>query len=76
MKKMIWGIIGGGVVLLIGAFLMGRYVFPESGEAPLPNPEVATVGKNAEMEVDKNIIWIRLIIIWGGEMWSIVIYGC
>ena len=55
MKKMIWGIIGGGVVLLIGAFLMGRYVFPESGEAPLPNPEVATVGKNAEMEVDKNI---------------------
>ena len=54
MKKYIWGSIVGAVILMIGAFLLGRYVFPENGLASLPAPELAE-GQRGELGIDKNV---------------------
>ena len=53
MKKIIWWMIGGAVVLIIGAFLVGRYAFPEV-LASLPAPELSE-GERGELGIDKNI---------------------
>lgn len=54
MKKFMWGIIAGVVVLVIGAFLLGRYAWPADGLASLPTPEVSA-GQRGELGIDKNI---------------------
>ncbi|MBR0488431.1 hypothetical protein IJJ39_02025 [Candidatus Saccharibacteria bacterium] len=54
MKKMIWGLVSGGIVLIIGAFLLGRFVFPDTGLESLPKPELAE-GQRGELGIDKNV---------------------
>lgn len=57
MKKYIWGGVIGGVLLVIGAFLLGRYAFPNLVAAELselPAPELAD-GQRGELGIDKNI---------------------
>ena len=54
MKKYLWGVILGGIVLIVGAFLLGRFVFPDNGLAALPEPELAE-GQRGELGIDKNI---------------------
>lgn len=55
MKKYIWGAIIGGVLLVVGAFLMGRFVWPnERGLLELPAPELSE-GQRGELGIDKNI---------------------
>lgn len=54
MKKYIWSSIVGAVIMIIGAFLLGRYIFPENGLASLPVPELAE-GQRGELGIDKNI---------------------
>ena len=39
MKRFIWGIVTGVALLVMGAFLLGRFAFPNTGLAPLPKPE-------------------------------------
>ncbi len=53
MKKIIWGLACGSVVLIIGAFLLGRYAFPELLSS-LPAPELSE-GERGELGIDKNI---------------------
>ena len=54
MKKYIWCGIIGAVILIVGAFLLGRYVLPEGGLAELPAPELAE-GQRGELGIDKNV---------------------
>ncbi len=54
MKKLIWGIVVGLVVLMTGAFLVGRYAFPNEALPELPVPELAG-GQRGELGIDKNI---------------------
>ena len=54
MKKMIWGMISVAAVLTIGAFLLGRFAFPDNGLRSLPKPEVSE-GQRGELGIDKNI---------------------
>lgn len=54
MKKYVWGMLVGVVVLVVGAFLLGRYVWPDNGLASLPKPEVAE-GQRGELGIDKNV---------------------
>ena len=54
MKKYIWCGIIGAVILIVGAFLLGRYAFPEGGLANLPVPELAE-GQRGELGIDKNV---------------------
>ncbi len=54
MKKYIWLIVSGAIVLIIGAFLLGRYALPNTGLASLPKPEVSS-GQRGELGIDKNI---------------------
>ena len=54
MKKYIWSGIIGGLVLIVGAFLLGRFAFPNNGLASLPVPEVAE-GQRGELGIDKNV---------------------
>lgn len=54
MKKVIWGIVAGSVVLVIGAFLLGRYALPNNALSALPKPELAE-GQRGELGIDKNI---------------------
>ena len=54
MKKWIWGLVVGGVLLVVGAFLLGRYALPDRSLVGLPAPEVAE-GQRGELGVDKNI---------------------
>ena len=54
MKKYIWSGIIGGLILVIGAFLLGRFVFPSDGLKSLPAPEVAE-GQRGELGIDKNV---------------------
>ena len=54
MKKYIWSGIVGGVILVVGAFLLGRFAFPSNGMAGLPEPELAE-GQRGELGIDKNV---------------------
>ncbi|MBR3172362.1 hypothetical protein IKF21_00340 [Candidatus Saccharibacteria bacterium] len=53
MKKYIWGIITLAVILTIGAFLLGRFAFPNT-LASLPTPELSG-GQRGELGIDKNV---------------------
>ena len=53
MKRWLWGISVGAVVLIIGAFLLGKFAFPQK-EAILPAPEVSE-GQRGELGIDKNV---------------------
>ena len=53
MKKYIWSSVVGGVVLIVVAFLLGRYAFPNTLTI-LPAPEVAE-GQRGDLGIDKNI---------------------
>lgn len=54
MKKMIWWIVSVAAIFVAGAFLLGRYVFPETGLLALPEPELAE-GQRGELGIDKNV---------------------
>ena len=54
MKKYIWCGVIGAVVLIIAAFLLGRFVFPNSVLPTLPKPELAE-GERGNLGIDKNI---------------------
>ena len=54
MKKAIWVIVCSAVILTIGAFLLGRYVLPNTELAALPAPELSE-GQRGELGIDKNI---------------------
>ena len=54
MKKLIWILGIGGVILMVGAFLLGRYAFPNDGLKELPKPEFAE-GQRGELGIDKNV---------------------
>ncbi len=53
MKKFVWGMMIGAVVLAIGAFLLGRFALPDNLPS-LPAPELAE-GQRGELGIDKNI---------------------
>ena len=53
MKKLIWGLSIGAVVLIVGAFLLGRYAFPDVLPG-LPAPELEE-GQRGELGIDKNV---------------------
>lgn len=53
MKKKVWWIVITTVVLVIGAFLLGRFAFP-NGPKYLPAPELAE-GQRGELGIDKNV---------------------
>lgn len=54
MKKVVWSLIVGAVVLVIGAFLIGRYAFSSTELASLPKPELSE-GQRGQLGIDKNI---------------------
>ena len=54
MKKMCWGLLTGAVVLIVAAFLLGRFVWPYDGLSALPAPEVSE-GQRGELGIDKNV---------------------
>jgi len=54
MKKWILGISIGAVVLVIGAFLLGRFAFPNTGLMELPEPELSE-GQRGQLGIDKNV---------------------
>ena len=54
MKKSIWMVISGGAVLVVAAFLLGKFVFPSTGLPGLPKPELSE-GQRGELGIDKNI---------------------
>lgn len=54
MKRFIWGIVTGVALLVMGAFLLGRFAFPNTGLASLPKPEKSE-GQRGELGIDKNI---------------------
>ena len=53
MKKYIWSGVIGGLILIVGAFLLGRFAFPNT-TISLPAPELAE-GQRGELGIDKNI---------------------
>ncbi|MBR3236105.1 hypothetical protein IKF92_00260 [Candidatus Saccharibacteria bacterium] len=53
MKKLFWWMFVSALVLIIGAFLLGRFVFPNTLK-DLPAPELAE-GERGQLGVDKNI---------------------
>ena len=53
MKKLLWGLSIGAVILIIGAFLLGRFAFPNTLK-DLPVPELSE-GQRGELGIDKNI---------------------
>lgn len=55
MKKYIWMLATCGVLMIVAAFLIGRFVFPNEASAPaLPAPELSE-GQRGELGIDKNI---------------------
>ena len=54
MKKFIWGTMILAVILVVGAFLLGRFAFPNNGLTVLPLPELAE-GERGKLGIDKNI---------------------
>lgn len=53
MKKLLWGLSIGAVILIIGAFLLGRFAFPNTLK-DLPVPELSE-GQRGELGIDKNV---------------------
>ena len=53
MKKYIWSGVIGGLILVVGAFLLGRFAFPNT-LVSLPTPELAE-GQRGELGIDKNV---------------------
>ena len=53
MKKLLWGLGIGSVILIVAAFLLGRYAFPNT-LASLPTPELSE-GQRGELGIDKNV---------------------
>ena len=53
MKKLLWGLGIGSLILVIAAFLLGRYAFPNTLRQ-LPVPEVSE-GQRGELGIDKNV---------------------
>ena len=53
MKKYVWWSTAIAVILVIGAFLLGKFAFPNR-MASLPKPEV-TEGQRGELGIDKNV---------------------
>ena len=54
MKKYIWSACAGALILVVGAFLLGRFVFPSEKLASLPTPELSE-GQRGELGIDRNI---------------------
>ena len=54
MKKYIWGISIGAAVLIVGAFILGRFAFPNLALSSLPKPELSE-GERGQLGIDKNI---------------------
>ena len=54
MKKMIWGVVAGVIILAVGVFMLGRYAFPNMSLVSLPKPELAE-GERGQLGIDKNI---------------------
>ena len=54
MKKVVWSLIVSGILLIVGAFILGRYALPNTALSELPKPEV-TSGQRGELGIDKNI---------------------
>lgn len=54
MKKYIWTAAIGGAILLVLAFLLGRYALPNTALPDLPAPEISE-GQRGELGIDKNI---------------------
>lgn len=53
MKKLLWGLGIGSLVLVVLAFLLGRYAFPNT-LVSLPAPELSE-GQRGELGIDKNV---------------------
>ena len=53
MKKLLWGLGIGSLVLIVAAFLLGRYTFPNT-LVGLPTPELSE-GQRGELGIDKNV---------------------
>lgn len=54
MKKVVWSLIIGGLLLVVGAFLLGRYALPNTALVGLPKPELSE-GQRGQLGIDKNI---------------------
>ena len=54
MKKWIWEISIGAVILLVAAFFIGRSTMPNPNAVSLPKPELAE-GQRGELGIDKNV---------------------
>ena len=54
MKKYVWWSTIVAIILIIGAFLLGRFTFPNMVPGDLPKPEL-TEGQRGEFGIDKNI---------------------
>ena len=54
MKKVVWSLVVGGALLIIGAFLIGRYALPNTVLSGLPKPELSE-GQRGELGIDKNV---------------------
>lgn len=54
MKKYVWWGMSGAIILAIGGFLLGKFVFPSEKLANLPKPELSE-GQRGELGIDKNI---------------------
>ena len=54
MKKYIWSLMVGAMVLIVGAFLIGRYALPDRALPSLPAPELSE-GQRGQLGIDKNI---------------------
>lgn len=54
MKKYIWLIVSGAAILVVGAFLLGRYALPNTALSALPKQELSE-GQRGEFGIDKNV---------------------
>ena len=54
MKKLMWILSITGVILVVGAFMLGRYAFSNNDLIKLPKPELAE-GQRGELGIDKNV---------------------
>lgn len=54
MKKYIWGGVILAVFLIVGSFLLGRFVWPVNKLANLPKPELSE-GQRGDLGIDKNV---------------------